>query len=72
MITRDRLWKWGAKLDLEHATPVILVGVGHDQNSGQTVVCIPEDVTDEQLCGFLRAVLKELEGKVADSRIHWG
>ncbi|GAI81422.1 unnamed protein product, partial [marine sediment metagenome] len=41
-IGKERLDKWQQRLIDEHATPVILVGVGHDHRSGQVVVYIPE------------------------------
>jgi hypothetical protein len=42
-ITNERLERWKAKMSASHATPLVLVGVGHDHLSGQLVVCTLEE-----------------------------
>lgn len=60
-ITCDRLQKWAFKLLSEHSTPVILIGIGHDHKSGQITVCVPENFTDFEYIGILKAALIQLK-----------
>ncbi len=46
-ICAERLSRWSVKLVTEHATPVILIGVGHDHKNGEIVVCGTEGMSDE-------------------------
>lgn len=57
-ITNDRLNKWKRRLAQSHATPLLLVGVGHDWNIGKLVLC----TLDEQEIGndVMRAILLEV------------
>ena len=57
----ERIPSWAAKLQSEHATPVILIGVGHDHKSGQLVICVPEDFTDSIIMDLLDAAICHLE-----------
>jgi hypothetical protein len=63
-ITKDRLDKWAQRLSESHATPMMLLGVGHDQHKGTLVVCTleEEELDNAMLCGFLRAALYQLGG----------
>jgi hypothetical protein len=56
-ICRQRLAGWTKKLVAEHATPVILLGIGHDGKSGEIVLCTTEDMSHENLELFVRAAL---------------
>jgi hypothetical protein len=62
-ITKERLAGWEEKFRIQHATPILLIGVGHDWNSGQAVVCIVDEpsLSKPILAAYLRFVLKELE-----------
>jgi len=51
----ERLAKWGQRLKEQNASPVILVGIGHDRNSGNTVLCTVEN--EEMSIQVLRAFL---------------
>src|SRR5436309_5857950 len=42
-ICEDRLARWTEKLVGEHATPVVLVGVGHDARKGMLVICAVDE-----------------------------
>ncbi len=59
-ITASRLASWQKKLAAEHATPLLLVGIGHDHVSGQVVLCTPEGIDYDMLRAHLLFVLKEL------------
>jgi hypothetical protein len=61
-ITRERLGSWENKFEGAHATPVLLIGVGHDHVSGQIVICVTEGLTDGQIVLFLENALKQLRG----------
>jgi hypothetical protein len=53
-ICRQRLQQWEGRLVEEHATPALLIGVGHDHKSGQLVLLVPEEVTNEQILELVR------------------
>lgn len=61
-ITDSRLTGWADLLAREHATPALLVGIGHDHKSGDVVVCVCEEVPDEYIRAMLRLALKRLGG----------
>ena len=60
-ICSERLERWQKKLEGEHATPVLLMGVGHDHNKGKLVVCCTEDCDDAQLALWLASALGEIK-----------
>ena len=60
-ICSQRLQRWGIKLLFEHSTPAILIGIGHDHNSGQITVCVPENLTDFQIKAILSSALLNLD-----------
>jgi hypothetical protein len=58
----DRFSRWAKRLQSSHATPLFLLGIGHDHVSGRPVVCIPEGLPSERdLFRLLRKVIDELE-----------
>jgi len=59
-ITRERLARWAKKLDGEQATPMVLLGVGHNEKCGQLVVCIPEDVDNATVLACLCFAVEQL------------
>lgn len=62
-ITTERLADWRNALVRNHATPVALIGVGHDHNSGELHLCITEDMPVAVLQGFLAWAVRELEAR---------
>jgi hypothetical protein len=56
-----RLAEWLCLLVKDHATPVLLVGVGHDARVGATSVCVPEGFSDAEILGFLKGAVAKLE-----------
>lgn len=66
-ICRQRLAGWTKKLVGEHATPVLLLGVGHDNHSGKLVLCITEDMPLDQLEVFLAGALAEIRRKPSEN-----
>lgn len=60
-ITTERLRGWQKRLSDQNATPLALVGVGHGQNHGQLILCIPENgPSDAEIAGMLRSVANQL------------
>jgi hypothetical protein len=63
-ITKERLAGWEEKFRIQHATPIFLLGIGHDWNSGQAIACTLDE-TDPALrstiAACLRLALKEFE-----------
>lgn len=62
-ICRERLALWTEHLVSDHATPILLIGVGHDKRSGEVVLCTTEGLSDRAISVFLRGVLGRLEGR---------
>lgn len=61
-INKERLNGWLHRLTNQHSTAQILVGVGHDQVSGQITVIVPEGgPTDEQILLFLKETVRQFE-----------
>jgi len=64
-ITRERLRDWAKDLDQFHATPILLVSVGHDEHSGDVHLCITEDTPVEVVISILLWSINELGGTEA-------
>jgi hypothetical protein len=60
-INHERLGRWEKRLTENHSTPVVLVGVGHDQVKGRVFILTTEERTDEEVIVFLREALRQLE-----------
>jgi len=60
-ITDERLDDWKAKLRQSNATPLALIGVGHDHKSGELVVCIPENIDGRYIADILLGVARKLK-----------
>lgn len=60
-INHERLGRWEKRLNENHSTPVVIVGVGHDQVKGRVFILTTEDRTDEETILFLREALRQLE-----------
>lgn len=52
-INVERLGNWTHKMVSSHATPMLLIGVGHDHVSGKRVICTLEDMRDDVVTAFL-------------------
>lgn len=62
VIVRDRLERWGRVCRRAHATPALLLAVGHDGREGELSVCVPDDdCIDHDLPLLLRAVADMIE-----------
>lgn len=59
-ITEERLARWKKRLSEAHATPVVLVAIGHDEHKGRPVICTTEDIKDSDLAHLLLYAAKEL------------
>lgn len=62
-IVDQRLGKWGDDLVDYHSTPLILLAVGHDHNSGQLHIETVVEVPDWVIIGFLKKTILMMEGK---------
>lgn len=64
-ICKDRLAMWTDDLVGDHSTPVLLLGVGHDDKEGIITICTVEDMDLERIIVFLcMAVDRLLEQRV--------
>lgn len=52
-IINERLARWLDLMSQSNATPLILIGIGHDAACGDLVLCIPEDVAPADACSLL-------------------
>lgn len=59
-ITRERLRSWSNRLDQEHATPALLLGIGHDEKAGTIAIVTTESLGDQEMIGLLLYALREL------------
>lgn len=65
-ITSERLELWRADCVRDHATPLMLIAVGHDHVSGELHVYIPEDLPNEdELATLLVDIARRLKGGYA-------
>lgn len=62
-ITEERLARWGKLLEWEQATPLVLVGIGHEEKSGLIVVLTTEGTGKGLIVAWLRHALRELEAE---------
>lgn len=56
----QRLGSWTSRLTEQHATPMVLVGVGHDHKSGQVVVLTTEEMSQQDIVAFLALAVHHL------------
>lgn len=59
-ICDQRLRRWKTRLAYEHATPVLLVSVGHDDKLGQIVICTTEEMSNFEISLLLKEALRLL------------
>ena len=61
-ITDERLNRGKERMSASHATPLCLIGVGHDHNSGQIVIVTleEEEISIPVLRAFLEKALSQL------------
>lgn len=62
-ITGERLKKWGNVLASKQATPVVLIGIEHGQQSGKMHILTVEDVSNEVLTAFLVTAAAAVEAR---------
>ena len=67
-INVERLTGWKNKLNDQHATPVLLMGIGHDQNEGQMSICVTEDMDDTHILLFLKEAVRQQEQRLMGYR----
>jgi hypothetical protein len=65
-INDERLGRWKVQMIRRHSTPLILIGIGHDHNSGEITLLCTEDRTDEQLLLFMENAVKQLREQIAE------
>lgn len=65
-ITREQLDRWAKALSAEHATPIVLVAVGHEHTAGKRIFCTvdEDDVSLLALAAFLRQAADDIEQRI--------
>jgi len=66
-LCRERMANWMEYLASKHATPAVIVGVGHDHVSGVLFVCCPQDMPESMLLDMMRGAVEILEGNASKS-----
>lgn len=59
-ICDTRLGSWKKRLVQSQATPIALLGMGHDWNSGKLIFCTTEDMPTDQIILTLLSAAKSL------------
>ena len=59
-ICKDRLAMWTDDLVGDHATPLLLLGIGHDDRSGNISICTVEEMDRDKITVFLAQALDRL------------
>jgi len=60
-INNERLERWKKKLNEDHATAYLMIGVGHDHQSGRLSLIITENTKLLEIREVLKGVLKQLD-----------
>jgi hypothetical protein len=60
-INIERLTRWKDRLNNAHATPLLLIGVGHDHKNGQLTICATEERTDQEILLLMKEAVRMLE-----------
>lgn len=59
-INYERMNRWKDRLNENHSTPVMTIGVGHDHVNGRLMVLVTEERSDEEIRLLLLGALKQL------------
>lgn len=59
-INNERFGRWKTVFNRKEATPVVIIGIGHNKNEGEVVILTTEDRSDEQLRLLLAEALRQL------------
>lgn len=66
-INVERLSRWKDQLVNHHSTPLLLLGIGHDDQCGELHVCVTEDLTNAELLLFLKRAVQLVELQISTS-----
>jgi hypothetical protein len=61
-ICQERLTDWMRDCIRDHATPALLLAIGHDAHSGETHIYVPDDpyFNERRIAQMLRLALREV------------
>lgn len=65
-ITRGRMKEWTSNLTQKHHTPILVIGLGHDQVAGQLSVISIESMTNRELALALERALDFIRARPQD------
>lgn len=63
-INDERLGRWKNQLNRKHATPILIVGVGHDHNQGDLIILTTEERSDNDILQILLSIASSLKQKI--------
>jgi len=61
-IVQERLTDWGRDCVRDHATPALLLAIGHDHASGEVHLYVPDDpfFDNQRIAQLLRLALQQI------------
>lgn len=63
-ICRDRVDRWIKRMVQDHATPIVLVAVGHDHHKGEMHVMTTEELDDETVAMFMEVATLRIKDRL--------
>lgn len=68
-ICQERLGIWTEDLVADHATPVLVLGIGHDHARGKMSLCVPEGTDDERIFELLLCALQLMVPEIKNLKV---
>lgn len=62
-ICHSRLQEWAKQLADCNCTPVLVMGIGHEENAGEVHLFTMQDFTDDDLQMFLAFAMREIRNR---------
>ncbi|KKN78151.1 hypothetical protein LCGC14_0353780 [marine sediment metagenome] len=69
-ITKGLMRQWTTNLIHKHHTPVLVVGIGHDQEKGKISVISVAEMSNDEIAMMLRVALATVEKRGQDVHEH--
>jgi hypothetical protein len=63
LVNSHRLAEWGSRLAINHCTPALLIGVGHDDRPDYLHICMPHHLPLRLVRKYLVQALAEIDAE---------
>jgi hypothetical protein len=60
-INEEQLKRWTEQMVAQHSTPLLIVGIGHDQHGGQLTVISVDNIDADTLAAYIRHAYDRLK-----------